>query len=387
MAEFQLDANDLETRLDQARQRACKGVVNQFLAEAREGMGLAPEQIAALWYATQVDTETLYELARERYAAHPSQLETFAPLYMTNTCDADCHMCGMRRDNDALHRDTATLATVVEQLHLLNRRGMHAVALLTGEYRRPNRPQAMEYIRDALRATLALPFHHVLINVGSLDPAEYPVLLDGVARDADGSVAAKLTMCTFQETYSRHYYAKFMGSDPDNPRADYERRLTNFDRAHDAGMRIANPGILVGLNPDHGYDLMAMALHARHLLDKGMEVYLSVPRLRRVAGGNNQRGASDDEFIRLVSLLSLGLPSCKIVITTRENPEIQRKLVPIVTVLSTGSAAVAPYTEDGARFPLETSQFEVIDQRPFEQVLGDYVRRGAGILNYQPPAA
>ncbi len=387
MTEFQLDPNELESRLEQARQRAHTNIVDQLLDEARTGTGLAPDKIAALWYAAQVDTETLYELAHDRCAANPSHLETFAPLYMTNTCDADCLMCGMRRDNDALHRDTATPATVIEQLGLLNRRGMRAVALLTGEYRRPKRPQAFAYIRDALHAALALPFHHVLINVGSLDAPEYTTLLDGLARHPDGSVVPKLTMCTFQETYSRRCYAKFMGTDPDNPRADFERRLTNFDRAHHAGMRIANPGILVGLNPDHGHDLLAMALHARHLLGKGMEVYLSVPRLRRIAGSNSRRGASDAEFIRLVSLLSLGLPSCKIVITTRENSEMQRKLVPIVTVLSTGSAAVTPYTEDGAHYPLETSQFEVIDQRPFEQVLGDYVRPGAGIVNYQPPAA
>ena len=141
-------------------------------------------------------------------------------------------------------------------------------------------------------------------------------------------------------------------------------------------MRVANPGILVGLNPDLGFEMLALALHARHLRARGMEVYLSVPRLRQIAGSHDQRGADDAAFVRLVSLLSLALPTCKIVLTTREPAAMQRTLVPIVTVLSAGSAAVAPYTESGARFPLETSQFEVIDQRPFEEILRRMARAG-----------
>jgi hypothetical protein len=156
-------------------------------------------------------------------------------------------------------------------------------------------------------------------------------------------------MCTFQQAHSRPVYRKFMGTTPDNPRADYERRLANFDRARAAGLRGANPGILVGLNPDLGFELLALALHARHPRAHGMEVYLSVPRLRQIAGRGNQRGA-DDAFVRLVSILSLGMPDAKIVLITREPADIQRRLVTLVAVLSAGSAAVAPCTETGARF-------------------------------------
>jgi hypothetical protein len=193
-------------------------------------------------------------------------------------------------------------------------------------------------------------------------------------------------MCTFQETYSREHYAKFMGQDPNNPRADYDRRLSNFDRSFRAGMRVANPGILVGLNPDLCLEMTALASHARHLLRLGMEIYLSVPRLRQIAGSHNQRGADDEQFVRLVSLLTVGLPECKIVLTTREPTDIQRKLVPLVAVLSAGSAAVTPYTEDGARFPLEASQFEVIDQRPFEHILAEHLPERSPIVNFEPPA-
>src|SRR5262249_56298548 len=79
-------------------------------------------------------------------------------------------------------------------------------------------------------------------------------------------------------------YGRFMGTDPKNPRSDYARRLLNFDRACDAGMWVANPGVLLGLNPDVAWELLALLAHVRHLETRGMEVYVSLPRLRRGSG-------------------------------------------------------------------------------------------------------
>lgn len=359
--------------------------MHALLERAATGAGLNADDVAALWLAPELGTDELYRAACDLRARLDAPLETFSPLYMTNTCDAECRMCGMRSDNAALRRETASLEQVSEQLQVLRGRGMLAVSLLTGEYQQTRRPWALHYVNAALRTSLDLNFRHVLINVGSIDDGEYAILLEGIDRNADGSVRPKLTMCTFQETYARERYAAFMGTNDANPRADYERRLTNFDRSYRAGLRVANPGVLLGLNPDLSFELMALADHAVHLRGLGMEVYLSVPRLRQIAGGRSQGGVSDEDFVRLISVLSLGLPDCKIVLTTRESREIQRRLVPIVAVLSAGSAAVAPYTPTGARFPLEKSQFEVVDQRPFEEILREAAPR-AGFENFSPPA-
>jgi 2-iminoacetate synthase len=240
----------------------------------------------------------------------------------------------------------------------------------------------MRYVNAALQATERRGFNHVLVNVGSIDDDELPVLLDGISRRADGALASKVTMCTFQETYDRTTYAKFMGRDANNPRSDYERRLTNFDRARRAGFRVANPGVLLGLSSDVAFEMIAATLHVEHLLAAGMEVYLSTPRLRRVAGGGAGRGVSDDDFVRLLALLALAVPDAKLVLTTREPHAIQQRVAHLVSVLSAGSSAVAPYTADGARFPLEASQFEVIDQRPFETILQEHLDAGVAIENF-----
>src|SRR5439155_1255331 len=165
------------------------------------------------------------------------------------------------------------------------RRGLRAVALLTGEYHHGgHRRRMIARTAETLRAALVRGFTHVLVNIGALDAPEYETLLAGVPRRPDGRVAPRVTMCTFQETYSPEAYARFMGTNPGNPRSDFARRLTNFDRACDAGMRVANPGVLLGLNPDVAFELLALVAHVRHLRRRGMEVYVSLPRLRKASG-------------------------------------------------------------------------------------------------------
>ena len=355
------------------------------LARAGDGQPLADEELAALLVSTHVDTEELLDLARARRALAAPRLETFSPLYLTNECDAECRMCGMRRDNEALVRETADRATAADQLAILHRRGLRGVALLTGEYRHGARRRTMiARAAGALGEALARGFTHVLVNIGALEQDEYPLLLADVPRRADGRIVPRVTMCTFQETYHPTTYARFMGTTAENPRSDFDRRVTNFDRAHAAGMWVANPGVLLGLHPDLGYELLALLAHVRHLQASGMEVYVSVPRLRRATGTAYPAGVSDDALCRLVAVLAIGAPDAKVVVSTREPPPIQRRLLPVIGVLTPGSPGVAPYTESGARFALEASQFEVLDHRPIEAILGEHLAGGATIDCYEP---
>jgi hypothetical protein len=124
----------------------------------------------------------------------------------------------------------------------------------------------------------------------------------------------------------------------------------------------------------------------QHLLDTGLTVYISLPRLRKASGAEYRAGVSDDGLTRIVSLLSAHFPDAKVVISTREAPEIQQRLLPVIGVLTAGSPGVAPYDEASARFDIEASQFEVADHRPFEIILGDCLAAGATIEGYEPVA-
>jgi hypothetical protein len=224
-------------------------------------------------------------------------------------------------------------------------------------------------------------FTHVLINIGSLDPEEHDELVAGLSPIRNDT---RLTMCTFQETYDPEIYERFMGSNVENPRSNFKRRLENFDRAADAGFYSANPGVLLGLNHDLAYELLVLTGHVLHLLARDMVVYISLPRLRKASGAPHHAGVSDDELTRIVSLLSAAIPEAKVVISTREAPEIQKLLVPVIGVLTAGSPGVAPYTERDARFEIEASQFEVADQRPMEAILAEHLAAGATIEGYEP---
>lgn len=385
MSGFRLDLEGVTAARADATALGASSDAAALLARARDGAALDDVALAALFLSPHVATADLLDVARTRRGADAGRIETFSPLYLTNECDAECRMCGMRGTNDALVRETADASTAEAQLDILHARGIRAVALLTGEYRHgPQRRAMIERAATALRAALARGFRHVLINIGALDADEYGLLLDGVPRDDAGRVGPQVTMCTFQETYHPDVYARFMGTTPDNPRADFARRLGNFDRACDAGMWVANPGVLLGLHDDVAWELLALLAHVRHLQARGLDVYISLPRLRRATGTAYPAGVSDEELCRIVSVLSFGVPTAKVVVSTREPADIQHRLLPVIGVLTPGSPGVAPYTTTGARFDLEASQFEVLDHRPIEAILGDLLDAGAVIDCYEP---
>lgn len=388
MATFAIDADALAAGRERAARRASSGEGADLFEKLRVREPLDDEAIGALFLAEDVATEELLDLARGLRAPDAPRIETFSPLYISNECDGECAMCGMSRFNRDLQRATADEATVREQIDILHRRGLRGVAILTGEYRRGARRRSMlARAASATRYAIERGFTHVLINVGSIEVDEFPLLLAGVPRAGDGISTPRVTMCTFQESYDPSVYRSFMGTTPENPRSDYERRLGNFDRAADAGMRSANPGILLGLNRDLVFELLAVLAHVRHLLARRMVVYVSLPRLRKASGVMHRAGVSDDALTRLVSVLSAAVPEAKVVISTREAPEIQRRLLPVMSVLTPGSPGVAPYTEADAAFDVEASQFEVADHRPIEVILGECLAAGARIDGYEPAGA
>src|SRR5215468_10526492 len=168
-ADFQLDAGKVQAVIAEARQRVDTPALGAAVERAGAGEGLDPADMALLWSAPQLSSADVYGLACAARRARPARLETFSPLYLTNTCDAACRMCGMRRDNSALVRETADADGVEKQLRILGER----------------RNWALAFVNHALRRTRALGFRHVLNNAGSFDAEEFDMLLDGMPRRAD----------------------------------------------------------------------------------------------------------------------------------------------------------------------------------------------------------
>src|SRR5262249_4855690 len=88
MVGFQLDAAGVQDRIRRAAALARTAAVSEVVERAGRGDGLSVDELALLWSASVVDAEGMYQLALEARAGRRVQLETFSPLYMTNTCDA-----------------------------------------------------------------------------------------------------------------------------------------------------------------------------------------------------------------------------------------------------------------------------------------------------------
>ena len=161
MQAFELNHTELESSRKRAAERAAAGEGAKLAERLRGGAALDDESLATLLLASDVETDALLDLAKGlreaaaqgRGASSGPRIETFSPLYITNTCDAECVMCGMRRANTDLERATADAGTVEEQLDILHARGLRGVAILTGEYR-PGK-QRTEMLARTAEATKA----------------------------------------------------------------------------------------------------------------------------------------------------------------------------------------------------------------------------------------
>ncbi len=163
MNHFAIDPNEISAQSTVAAVRSGKGEGPALASLLGAGERLESEALATLFLSEDVPTNELLELAAKlrRARTGKSAVETFSPLYLTNECDGECLMCGMRRFNEELRRETADAATNHRQLDLLHRRGMRGVALLTGEYHAGERRDEMF---SKTRAALATRSNRVLLT-------------------------------------------------------------------------------------------------------------------------------------------------------------------------------------------------------------------------------
>src|SRR5436853_4785948 len=140
MGWFHLEGAEVAAARRRALTLATSTGMADLAARAQTGSDLTDEELAALFLSPRIATEALIAVAGRRRPPGGPRLETFSPLYITNECDAECLMCGMRGTNRELLRKTADRATAEAQLDILRRRGLRAVALLTGEYHQRPRP-------------------------------------------------------------------------------------------------------------------------------------------------------------------------------------------------------------------------------------------------------
>ena len=331
------------------------------VGKALEAPRLSPENLAALLSPCATDRfeEIAQATSRETRRQFGRTIRLYAPIYLSNFCEADCLYCGFAaRSGVALRRKTLTEAEIRRECEALASHGFKTVLIVTGE---APRRVPVDYLSRAVEIALDF-FPSVSVETYSLAEEGYRKLvelgLEGVT--------------LYMETYDRDTYQRVHRG---GAKAKYERRLSAIEVAGRAGVRSLGIGSLLGL---FGWrvDGFWTALHARYLQKAcwGSAISISFPRLRHVPGRYDiPHSVTDAGLAQLMLSLRLFLPEVGFNLSTREPPELRDNLMPLgVTMMSAGSSTrPGGYAVSGAE---TLEQFEIEDHRTPAEV-AEAIRR------------
>ena len=343
----------METYINKLLQNATNtkdSELEAILTRADKLEGLSHQEVAALLATTNQDyIKRIFEIAgRIKKRIYGDRIVLFAPLYISDYCVNNCTYCGFKADKHQKRRKL-TQAEVKAETAALERMGHKRLALEAGEDPK-NCP--LDYVLECIDTIYTTSdIRRVNVNIAALDVPDFKRL-----NNADIG-----TYVLFQETYHRPTYEKVHKG----PKADYDFHLRAFERAMEAGIDDVGAGVLFGLY-DYKYEVLALMLHNEELEKQfGVGFHtISVPRLRSVPQLRDANsGISDDDFLKLVAVLRMAVPFTGMIVSTRESPDMRRKLINMgISQMSAGSrTTVGGYNE----ISLGTAgpQFSLADHR------------------------
>lgn len=334
-----------------------------ILNKALQFKGLNLIEVASLLRATDPrhisDIMKTARLVKEHI--YGRRLVFFAPLYTGNVCVNNCLYCAFRRDNASIKRKVLSMSEIAREVSSLLREGHKRLLLICGESSRND----TDYMCEAIRTTYGVREGKDYVRRINLELAPLPV--DDFRRLKAEKIG---TYVCFQETYDPVLYKDYHPAG--TPKADYEYRLTVFDRAIQGGISDVGLGVLFGL-ADYRFEILALMEHARHL----EEVFgcgphtISFPRIEPAENAplpdRIPFPVSDDDFKKIIAIIRIALPYTGIILSTRESEEMRTELFDHgVSQISAGSrtnpGAYAAGSDTG-------SQFSLGDHRSLDEVI------------------
>ena len=273
-------------------------------------------------------------------------ISLYAPLYLSNYCNAGCSYCGFAADRRA-KRGVLTLDELRREMEAFTQKGLQEIVLLTGE----RMPQAdLPYLRDSIEvAAEYLPT--VNIEVFPMKTDEYGELAAAGCRG----------VTLYQETYDEDRYLEVHRW---GQKRNFHGRVTAPDRALLGGLRSIGIGALLGLSNPY-FDMLAVYRHAVYLQRKYWQADISVsfPRIRPQLGDfESKQPVTDQMLAQFIFAFRICMPELPLVLSTREPTYIRDGLAGVgISKMSVESkTTVGGYSEDIAD---STEQFEISDER------------------------
>lgn len=283
----------------------------------------------------------------------------YAPLYVSNFCNAGCTYCGFAADRRAM-RAVLSMDELHQEMVAFRKKGLQEIVLLTGE----RMPQAdVPYLREAVEVAAGY-IHNVYVEVFPMQEAEYRQLAEAGCRG----------VTLYQETYDEERYLEVH-------RWGQKRRFMNRidapDRALRGGLRNIGIGALLGLS-DPWFDMLAVFRHAKYLQKTYWQAGLSVsfPRIRPQLGGfQSDQPLTDAQLVQFICAFRICMPDIPLVLSTREPAHIRDGLAGLgISKMSVESkTTVGGYSEETAD---STEQFIISDERSIGQFCAALRSRG-----------
>lgn len=343
--------------------------VKAIVAKALTKERISLKEVAMLLGADYPEAIELVKRGAEKLkqTVYGNRIVLFAPLYIGNSCVNNCSYCGFSVANKKTVRKTLSPAEIESETRALERAGHKRLILVFGEHPKYD----AKYIADCVKRVYAVKegngeIRRLNINAAPFDTEGFRVVKE----------AGIGTYQIFQETYDPELYTKYHLS---GKKSDYNYRLTSLDRAMEAGIDDVGLGALMGLG-DWRFEVMGLVRHTNHL----EAVYgvgphtISFPRITPASDVDMSSlcEVSDNDMLRLITILRLAVPYTGLILTAREEHELRKEILRYgVSQIDGGTNInIGGYTE--TEHKRDKEQFTINDDRALSEVIDELVGDG-----------
>ncbi len=333
---------------------------------------LSLQETAVLLNATDAELiEEIKEGARTlKEKVYGERIVLFAPLYVGDLCTNNCQYCGFRTENKDMKRITLNREQLIEETTALIDQGHKRLILVYGEHPK----YSAEFIADTVDIVYNVKHNNGEIRRVNINAAPFDI--PGFRTIKDAGIG---TFQIFQETYHQPTYAKVhLGG----MKRNYDWRLTSLDRAQEAGIDDVGIGALFGLY-DWRFEVLSLVRHVNHfeaVYNVGPHT-ISFPRIQNALSLNIDKDhlVTDEEFVRLVSILRLAVPYTGMILTAREPRHIRDQVLRFgVSQIDGGTnLELGGYSKEKKESQdLSMEQFQINDNRSLNEIMDELIRTG-----------
>jgi len=351
---------------------ADKSRVREVIQASLDKKRLSLEETAVLLNATDPELiEEIKEGARTlKKKVYGERIVLFAPLYVGDLCTNNCQYCGFRSENKGMKRLTLNREQLIQETTALIDQGHKRIIMVYGEHPK----YSAEFIAETVATVYEVKHNNGEIRRININAAPFDI--PGFRTIKDSGIG---TFQIFQETYHEPTYAKVhLGG----VKRNYEWRLTSLDRAQEAGIDDVGIGALFGLY-DWRFEVLGLVRHVNHfeaVYNVGPHT-ISFPRIQNAMSLNidHDNLVTDDEFVRLVSILRLAVPYTGMILTAREPVHIRDQVLRFgVSQIDGGTNLELGGYSKGTKSTndLSMEQFQINDNRSLNEIMDELIKTG-----------